>query len=169
VTGQEREAARPLTYQDAGSQYDVVTARKRYEALTNRDMYARTAAKLRERGEFDPGNPGHRLIAEAEPLSAVDHLELMSLGELLARYFRHPAMLHHAVAAGATWEQIGAARGTDAGQARSDYRDWAAGQHNLYRDLGRLGMDDADYDEALRQVDAPEPTPAHARQMEAGQ
>jgi hypothetical protein len=34
----------------------------------------------------------------------------MAIGEALARYYRHPAMLDHAVKAGATWEQAGAAR-----------------------------------------------------------
>ena len=103
--------------------WNLVTSRERYEELTSRDMSARTAAKLRERGEFDPGKLGHRLVAEAQPLIAEERLELMAHGEVLARYYRHPAMLDHAAQAGATWEQIGDARGTSAEQARQDYRE----------------------------------------------
>ena len=52
-----------------------------------------------------------------------EHLELLANGEALARYYRHPSILHHAVKAGASWEQIGAARGGRAEQARQDYRE----------------------------------------------
>jgi hypothetical protein len=65
--------------------WNLVTSRERYEELTSRDMSARTAAKLRERGEFDPGKLGHRLVAEAQPLIAEERLELMAHGEVLAR------------------------------------------------------------------------------------
>lgn len=152
--------SRPLTYDAAESAYhgDLTGARKRYEQLTERELCARTAAKLRERGEFDPGNPGHRLVAEAEPLGAAERLELMATGEVLARYYRHPSMLDHAVKAGASWEQIGAARGTTAGQARQNYWEWAEGQHRLWQqDGGRWGLDDAAYAEALAQAGAPDP------------
>jgi hypothetical protein len=54
-----------------------------------------------------------------------------SLGEVLARYYRHPAMLDQAAKAGASWEQICAARGTRPEQARQDYRKWADSQHHL--------------------------------------
>jgi hypothetical protein len=43
------------------------------------------------------------------------------------RAHRRPSMLDHAVKAGASWEQIGAARGTSADQARRDYREWVVG------------------------------------------
>lgn len=74
----------------------------------DRDLSARTAALLRERGEFDPANLGHQLVAASGPL---------------ARYYRHPSMLDHAVNAGASREQIGAAHGTRTDQARRDYRE----------------------------------------------
>ena len=51
-------------------------------------------------------------MAEREPLGAPEWLELMAAGEVLARYYRHPTTLDHAMKAGATWDQIGAARGT---------------------------------------------------------
>jgi hypothetical protein len=113
-------------------------------------------AKLRERGEFDPENLGHRGLAEREPLTVAERLEHMAIGEVLARHYRHPSMLDRAAKAGANWEQIGAARGTSADQARLDYREWAKGQHNLlsWTD-GRFGMSDAEYAAALERSSAP--------------
>lgn len=161
---------RPLTYQAAESGYhhsggSLIDARERYDELTSRDLSARTAVQLRERGEFDPGNPGHRLVAEADPLGVAERLELMATGEVLARYYRHPSMLDHAVKAGATWEQISEARGTSVEQARQDYREWAKGQHDLLSwGDGRFGMSDEDYAEALAQANAPDPgTPGYAK------
>ncbi len=99
------------------------------------------ASILRERGEFDPDNNlGHRLVAEHEPLIAAEHLEHMAIGEVLARHYRHPTKLDDAAKAGATWEQIGAARGTSAEKPRQDYRAWADGQHDLLTwTEGRIG------------------------------
>jgi hypothetical protein len=116
------------------------------------------AATLRERGQFDPGNPGYRSLDEREPLTAAEHLEHMAIGEALARYYRHPSMLDRAVRAGASWDEVGAARGTSAKQARRDYRAWADGQHHLHAwSGGRFGMSDAEYAEAKHRAG---PTPA---------
>jgi len=86
---------RSLTYNDAGTVYQtsLTAARDRYAELSDRDLSARTAALLRERGEFDPANLGHQLVAASGPLSAAEHLEHMAIGEVLARYYRHPSML----------------------------------------------------------------------------
>jgi hypothetical protein len=153
---------RPLTYNDAEIVYrtSLTAARDRYAELSDQDLNARTAALLRQRGEFDPDNLGHQLVAASEPLSAAEHLEHMAIGEVLARYYRHPSMLDHAVKAGASWEQIGAARGTSAGQARRDYREWAEGQHNLLTwTEGRIGMSDAEYAQAIARASDPETYP----------
>jgi hypothetical protein len=158
--------ARPLTYDDAESVYrgSLLTAgRERYDELTDRDLSASTAARLRERGEVDPGNPGHQAIAAKQPLSADEYLERMAIGEALARYCRHPAMLDDAAKAGASWERVGAARGTSADQARQDYREWADGQHHLPTwTEGRFGMSGAEYAEAIARTAEPEPGAANA-------
>lgn len=157
---------RPVTYDRASAHYGHGThsARERYDELTSRDIDVRTAARLRERGEFDPeNNLGHRLIAASEPLTAGERLELMAIGEVLARYYRHPTMLDHAAKAGASWEEIGAARGTSADQARQDYREWADGQHHLLTwTEGRWGMSDAEYAEAIVRATEPEPGAANS-------
>jgi hypothetical protein len=87
-----------------------------------------------------------------------NYLRDVANGEVLARYYRHPATLADTVEAGASWEQIAAARGTSAEQARQDYREWAEGQHNLWTgkwggEPGRSGLDDAGYAEALRRLE----------------
>ena len=153
---------RPLTYNDAETVYrtSLTAARDRYAELSDRDLNGRTAALLRERGEFDPASLGHQLVAASGPLSAAEYLEHMAIGEVLARYYLHPSMLDHVVKAGASWEQIGAACGTSTGQARRDYREWAEGQHNLLTwTEGRIGMSDAEYAQAIARACGPETCP----------
>ena len=85
----------------------------RYQALNDRDAMARAIATLQARGEW---NDDRSLNPEDyPPLTAAEHLEMLALGEVMARHYRHPAQVHHAVMAGATWEQIAAATGGDAG------------------------------------------------------
>jgi len=46
-------------------------ADQRFSELSQRDLSARAAAILQERREFDPeNNLGHKVLAEAEPLTA---------------------------------------------------------------------------------------------------
>lgn len=159
------EPPRPLTYQDLAAQdRAVIYAGDRHAELADRDLSARSAELLRQRGEFDPeGNPGHALLAEAQPLAAGEWLEKLAAGEVMARYYRHPADVHHAVVAGATWEQVAAATGTSEAHVRASYREWAEGQHNLHRDyqgrprLAHLGLDDAGYAAALARSAGPDP------------
>ena len=74
----------------------------RYQALTDRDSMARAIATLQARGEW---NEDRSLKPEDyPPLTADEHLELIALGEVMARHYRHPALVHHAVVAGATWD-----------------------------------------------------------------
>jgi hypothetical protein len=153
---------RPLTCDAAEAAYRgrlLTAGRGRYEDLAGRDLSATAAALLRERGEFDPADLGHQMLAVKPPLSAAEWLERIAIGEALARYYRHPSMVHDAVKAGVGWEQIGAARGVSAGQARRDYRDWADGQHRLHAHYGKWGLDDAEYTEARRRASESETYP----------
>ena len=148
----------PATYNEAdGIDWGIVKAQARYEELTDRDLYARSRAALEARGEYDPARHG---TAVPEPLTVGERLELLANGEVLARYYRHPADLARAVEAGASWEQIGAARGTSTDQARQDYCEWVEGQHNLLTwTEGRIGMSDADYAKAIARASDPETCP----------
>jgi hypothetical protein len=104
------------------------------------------------RGEYAPPSHGH--TGAPEPLTVTEHLELLAAGELLARYYRHPAHVHRALQAGATWEQVAAATGRDEAQARRDYREWAQDEHRLWTDCnGEFGIDAAEYAAAIARAD----------------
>jgi hypothetical protein len=96
-----------------------------------------------------------------------EHLEVIATGEVVARIYRHPADVDRALQAGASWEQVAAARGCDEAQARQDYRKWAEGQHRLwageYSGGGKFGMNDAEYAKALARADAAGGVPGAAK------
>lgn len=144
----------PVTYDEACllPWTEVLT---RWQELEQRDAMARSIATLQARGKWN----ADRSLDPADylPLSVAEHLELLALGEAAARRLRHPAAVHQAVLAGATWQQIGQATGGDADQARQSYRGWAENQQQLRQDYpgGTIGLGDEEYAAALR---ASEPT-----------
>jgi hypothetical protein len=147
--GEPASPSRVITYEQAETGYQcTIEARERFEELTNRDLMARAHATLKARGTYDPHKHGD--TGKYPPLATDEHLELLAAGEMLARYYRHPALIHHAVTAGASWPQIAAATGSDEAKARQGYREWADGQHRLYGDhQGEFGMDDAEHTAAI--------------------
>ena len=159
-------APRATTYWQAqGAYQSTIDARERFEELTTRDLLARSYAILKARGEYDPRKHGD---GNREPLTAAEHLEILAAGEVLARYYRHPARVNEAVKAGAPWPQIAEATGSDETTARQAYREWADSQHHLHTDYqGRFGMDDAEHAAAISRAAEPpaEPETGH----EAGQ
>jgi AcrR family transcriptional regulator len=145
---------RPVTYEAASTRYQGAEAEasERFTELRMREVSALSA------------NPV--LSAGSEPLTAAEQVEMLAAAEVLARYYqRHEARIHHAVQAGASWDQIAAAIGISAAQARQDYRDWAgrehvrSGQPSTYG----LGLDDFEYLTALARAVEP------ATEREAGQ
>jgi hypothetical protein len=143
----------PTTYSEA-SEIPFPDVLNRYQVLDQRDSMARAIATLQARGEW---NADRSLNPEDyPPLTLAEHLELIALGEVIARHYRHPALVHHAVMAGATWAQIAAATGGDPGQARRAYRTWAKVQHDLRQQFpgGTIGLGDDEYAEAIRKTDA---------------
>jgi hypothetical protein len=152
---QAGEVANPppaSTYEQAQFTYRcTIDARERFEELANRDLSARAIATLRARGTYDPEQHGD--ADKYPPLTAEEHLEVLAAGELLARHYRHPALVHYAVLAGASWLQVAAATGSDEAAARQAYREWADGQHRLYTDYeGNFGMNAAAHAAALRRA-----------------
>jgi hypothetical protein len=149
-----QEASRPpLTYEAASTHYvDPDAAYERFTELRMREVCALSQDPVASEG--------------SEPLTAAEHLEMMAAAEVLARYYQHHQVrIDRAVRAGASWEQVAAAVGISAAQARQEYRDWAGQQHarsgnpNPYG----LGMDDLEYLAALARAAEPE------AQREAGQ
>jgi hypothetical protein len=143
----------PATYSEA-SEIPFPDVVNRYQALNYRDAMARAIATLQARGQW---NDDRSLNPEDYPaLTAAEHLELIALGEVMARHYRHPAQVHHAVLAGATWDQIAVATGGGADQARRAYGQWAEGQHRLRQDFprGTLGVGDEEYAAAVKAAGA---------------
>ena len=130
---------RPLTYEAASSRYlDADAAYERFTELRMREVSALSQNPVLSEG--------------SEPLTAAEHLEMMAAGEVLARYYqRNQARIDRAVRAGASWEQVAAATGITAAQARQEYRDWAGQQHVRSENPDRygLGLDDLEYLGAL--------------------
>jgi hypothetical protein len=105
--------------------------------LSTRGTIARHLAGLVAAGDHDPARHGDPKVYP--PLTVDEQLAVLAMGEAIARQVRHPAYVHDAVRAGATWQQIAAATGTTPAQARAAYREWAYQQH-------RHGLiDDAEY------------------------
>lgn len=150
----EQASPPATTYQQTSGRYRTAgEAQERFEELAVRDVSARAFLALAARGDYDPrihgtaGGPGE--------LTVTEHMELLAAGELLARYYRHPAHAHRALQAGATWAQVAAATGRDEAQARRDYREWAEDEHRLWADYnGEFGMDAAEYAAAIARADA---------------
>jgi hypothetical protein len=145
---------------DKVAQMPLTDVLNRYQALNDRDSMARSIATLKARGAWHADrtlNPD-----DYPPLTTAEHLEMLALGEALARYYRHPAQVHHAVLAGATWAQISAATATAETEARAAYREWAEGQHRLRQDYpgGTIGISDDEYATALKAAEGPEATDA---------
>jgi len=151
-----RQASPPATtYRETSSRYrGTGDARERFDELAVRDVSARAFTALVARGEYDPRIHGN-VAAGSGPLTVTEHLELLAAGELLARYYRHPAHAHRALQAGATWAQVAAATGRDEAQARQDYRKWAEDEHRLWEDYnGEFGISADEYAAAIARADA---------------
>ncbi|GAA4196183.1 hypothetical protein GCM10022252_43100 [Streptosporangium oxazolinicum] len=125
------------TWHDA--RYDLPVSRQleRYNELAARNASARARAELMARGTYDPTRHG---TEDRPPLTVAEHLELLALAESIARTVRHPANIHHALLAGATWADIALALDSDATTLRQDYRQWADDQHDLNQHHPTLGM-----------------------------
>lgn len=156
-----------ITYWLAHGGYrGVIAVRERFDELASRDSTARAIATLKARGTYDPAK--HADIGNYQPLTAAEHLEVLAIGELLARHYRHPTYVDQAVKAGASWPQIAEAVGSDEARVRQQYREWADGQHHLYVHYeGKLGMNDAEHAAAIKR--ASEPPNGHTAEREAGQ
>ena len=141
-----------VTYHDAARRYGpgTIAARERYDELSMRDCLARAYARLRASGEYDAARHG---TGDTEPLTATEHLELLATAEYLARAYKPSFETDYALRAGASWAQVADALGTDEATARTAYRAWADGQHDMitWTD-GRLGMSHAEYADAMRGV-----------------
>jgi uncharacterized Zn-finger protein len=96
-----------------------------YQLLERRDRLSKTSACAHPQGGRRRGG------VVSEPLTVREFLELLSLGEHLARHFRDSFWVHQAVQVGATWPGIAAARAETSLQARQNYVKWADEQRAI--------------------------------------
>lgn len=114
-------------------QHTLATAAARYDELRGRELLATTVAGMHD---DEPSGPG--------PLPRQDALELLALGETIARKAGYGRQLtvRSARMAGASWSQIGAALGTSKQSAWEAHSRWIDDQARRHGRLGYEGMDE---------------------------
>jgi hypothetical protein len=123
--------------------FTFLTAAGRYDELRVREALASTPAAHEaadDESRFAYPEP------EAPPLARDEALELLALGEVIARKAGYGRQLtvRSARAAGASWSQIGAALGTSKQAAWEAHGRWIDDQAAQHRRSGYEGMDEQD-------------------------
>lgn len=121
----------------------------RYDALRTRDALATPA------DEVDPEGPAD--LPDADALTREESLELLALGEVIARKAGYGRQLsvRSARRAGASWSQIGAALGTSKQAAWEAHNRWIDEQAEEPRD-GHWGWDAGEVSAARALAGEPE-------------
>jgi hypothetical protein len=96
-----------------------------------------------------------RDAVSSPPLSADEALQMLALGEAIARKANYGRQLsvRSARAAGASWSQIGAALGTTKQSAWESHARWIEEQAEQHRRTGLEGFSEADAADARRLLD----------------
>lgn len=136
-----------ITPDDLERRETLRTAVVRYDELRTRDALAG--------GPDDEGAPGERLDRS-------EALEMLALGELIARKAGYGRQLgvRAARGAGASWTQIGLALGTSKQSAWEAHARWIDDQADQHRARGEEGYEGFDAGTAARARDVAGPEPA---------
>ena len=128
------------------SQHTLRTAVARYEELRTRDSLA------------DLADGDSAEVAGAEPLSRSEVLELLALGEVIARKTGYGRQLsvRTARASGASWSAIGRALGTTKQAAWEAHTRWIEDQADQHADSGYEGLDEVSVARARRLAGGPD-------------
>jgi hypothetical protein len=120
-------------------QHTLATAVARYDELRARDALASTAAEAAAERPAEEEPP-----PQAAPLQKEEALELLALGEVIARKAGYGRQLgvRSARAAGASWSQIGDALGTSKQAAWEAHNRWIDEQAEQHRRTEHTGMDE---------------------------
>lgn len=136
------------TPEELERQFTLLGATARYDDLRTRDALA---------GPPEPDDRGATAHLAAPPLTREETLELLALGEVIARkagYGRQLAV-RRARATGASWSQIGAALGTSKQAAWEAHARWIDEQAAQHGRTGYEGFTDADAAAARRLAGEP--------------
>jgi hypothetical protein len=128
------------------SQHTLRTAVARYEELRSRDSLAGSAV------DDAPG------VAAAERLTQAEVLELLALGEAIARKTGYGRQLSVRAArtTGASWSAIGQALGTSKQAAWEAHTRWIEDQAAQHRSSGYEGLDEVSVARARRLAGGPD-------------
>jgi hypothetical protein len=137
-----------ITPEDLERDFTLLSAAARYDELRTREALASVAYDQDEADGPDKadgsdeadGSDGPN--AAADPLGRADALELLALGEVIARKAGYGRQLtvRSARQAGASWSQIGAALGTSKQAAWEAHSRWIDGQAEQRRRSGYEGL-----------------------------
>jgi hypothetical protein len=132
-----------MTPEQVEREHTLATAVARFDALRARESLADTAAEMG---------------FSAEPLTREEALELLALGEVIARKAGYGRQLtvRSARATGASWTQIGHALGTAKQAAWEAHTRWIDGLVERNRAQHGAGLDEADADAARRLAGDPD-------------
>lgn len=122
-------------------QHTLLSAAARFETLRTRDALASPP--------YDEDEPDS-FADDMAPLTREEALELLALGEVIARKAAYGRQLsvRSARQAGASWSQIGAALGTSKQAAWEAHNRWIDEQAKQQQDAGHWGLDDDAIDAA---------------------
>jgi hypothetical protein len=129
-----------ITPDDLERDFTLLSAAARYDELRTREALASVAYDQDEADGL--GGTGSSDDAAADPLARADALELLALGEVIARKAGYGRQLtvRSARQAGASWSQIGAALGTSKQAAWEAHSRWIDGQAEQRRRSGYEGL-----------------------------
>jgi hypothetical protein len=128
-----------MTPDSLESQHTLATAVARFDELRARDILAGEP----ESGPVPPG-PADEDLPAAAPLASQQALELLALGEVVARKAAYGRQLtvRSAREAGASWSQIGAALGISKQSAWEGHNRWIDQQVSEHSRIDYTGLDE---------------------------
>lgn len=141
------------TPEDLERRFTLLTAAARYDALRAQDALASPPVQ--------DDSEAMSLDHDAHPLTREEALELLALGEVIARKAGYGRQLtvRSARRAGASWSQIGAALGTTKQAAWEAHNRWIDEQARRHPEIGHWGWDGDEVAAARALAGTPEGSP----------
>ncbi|MFE7839826.1 hypothetical protein ACFU53_28335 [Streptomyces sp. NPDC057474] len=132
------------TPDDLDGRFTLLTAVARYDVLRTREALAGPGDEDEDEDEGEGAGAGGPGDPEGAPLARGEALELLALGEVIARkaLYGRQLSVRSARRVGASWSQIGAALGTTKQAAWEAHKRWIDEQAERDDDPGHWGWDE---------------------------